>query len=386
MRLALFTDTFPPDVNGVARTLGRLVDHALGQGLEVGLVTPKTSNPAPRATAFHHRLPGVPLPRYPELQLARPLDREGRRLLEEFQPDLVHAATEATVGWSGRIWALRNSVPLVSSFHTDFPAYLAGYGLRGLERFCWWVIRRFHAPARITFCPSTATREQLLSKGFRQEVRIWSRGVDTDLFSPTRRKERVRQEVAPGAERLLVYVGRLAPEKRLDVLMEAFPRVREALGSGVALVLVGDGPWMARLRENHPEGTFFLGYRTGLSLAEAYAVGDVFAFPSDTETFGNVVMEALASGLPVVAPRKGGVTDSVIPGRTGELVRPRDPVDFADTIIALLRNDERRRALAKGARDFALARSWDSVFETLFEDYAEALALRASTFHADPVP
>jgi len=373
MRIALFTDTFPPTVNGVARTLGRLVEHLLHRGHEVAVVSTIVSrDPAP-GTAFHHQLPGVPLPMYPELQLARPMGREGRELLQGFNPELVHVATESTVGWSGRGWARRYGVPLVSSFHTDFPAYLAGYGFGGLEGFLWRGLRAFHAAARITFCPSSATREQLRGRGFSHDVRIWSRGVDTRQFSPNWRREEVRREIAPGAHRILVYTGRLAPEKRLHVLMDAFPLVREALGEKVALVLVGDGPWMGRLRRRKVEGVHFLGYRRGQDLSEVYAAGDLFVFPSDTETFGNVVTEALASGLPVVAPAKGGVMDSVIPGETGELVAPGDPGAFARAVIRILSDEGYRRSLSSKARAFVERRSWPAVLDGLIEDYEDAL-------------
>lgn len=310
---------------------------------------------------------------YPELQLARPMGRKGRELLRRFRPDLVHVATESTVGWSGRGWARRNGIPLVSSFHTDFPAYLAGYGFGGLEGFLWRGLRAFHSAARITFCPSSATREQLRARGFAHDVRIWSRGVDTRQFSPGWRREAVRKEIAPGAHRILVYTGRLAPEKRLDVLMDAFPQVREAMGENVALVLVGDGPWMGQLREREVEGVHFLGYRRGRALSEVYAAGDLFVFPSDTETFGNVVTEALASGLPVVAPAKGGVMDSVLPGETGELVAPGDPGAFARAVIRILSDEEYRQALSQKARAFAQRRSWATIMDGLVDDYGEAL-------------
>ncbi len=373
MKIALFTDTYLPTVNGVARTLGRLVGHALARGHEVAIVSTNVSrDPAP-GTVFHHQLPGIPLPMYPELQVARLLDRKGKRLLADFRPELVHVATESTVGWSGRGWARRNGVPLVSSFHTDFPAYLAGYGFGGLEKPIWRGLRAFHSAAKITFCPSAATRDQLRSRGFTHDVRIWSRGVDTDQFSPVWRREAVRRQMAPEAERILLYAGRLAPEKRLDVLMNAFPAVREALGPGVHLVLVGDGPWMEQLQAKQMEGVHFLGYRTGQALSDAYASADLFVFPSDTETFGNVVTEALASGLPVVAPEKGGVVDSVIPGRTGELVPPRDPAAFAEAVIRILSDEAYRLALAREARAFAEARTWPSILDRLLEDYREAV-------------
>lgn len=373
MRIALFTDTFPPTVNGVARTLGRLVRHAVERGHQVAVISTRVSRDPWESATHHHQLPGVPMPVYPELQIARPLDRAGKRLLAAFQPELVHVATESTVGWSGRGWARKHRVPLVSSFHTDFPAYLAGYGFGGLEKPVWRGLRAFHSMARITFCPSSATRNQLRMQGFRHDVRIWSRGVDTEQFSPAYRRDTFREKMAPGAKKILLYTGRLAPEKRLDVLMEAFHLVRKALGPEVALVLVGDGPWMGRLREQAGEGVHFLGYRRGVPLAEAYAAGDVFAFPSDTETFGNVVTEALASGLPVVAPAKGGVTDSVIPGRTGILVPPGDPVAFAEALIRILSNDPLRMELAAGARAFAETRGWASILDGLLRDYQDAL-------------
>jgi len=373
MRIALFTDTYLPTVNGVARTLGHLVSHACHRGHEVALVSPKLAPEAAEGTVVHHQLRGVPLPMYPEIPLARPLDLEGWRRLDAFRPELVHSATEFTVGWSGRFWASRRGVPLVSSFHTDWPAYMAGYGFGGMETAAWRLLQAFHSGARITFCPSTATLEQLRSWGFRHDLRIWGRGVDTDFFSPEHRREELREALAPGVEKVVLYVGRLAPEKRLDVLLEAFPRVREALGSKVVLALVGDGPWMSRLKEREMEGIHLLGYRTGLPLAEAYASGDLFAFPSDTETFGNVVTEALASGLPVVAPRKGGVVDSVLPGRTGVLVPPRDPRAFADAMISLLTHEDARRSLGRGARAHALARSWATILDGLLEGYEEVL-------------
>jgi glycosyltransferase involved in cell wall biosynthesis len=158
--------------------------------------------------------------------------------------------------------------------------------------------------------------------------------------------------------------------------MDAFPRIRDALGTGVHLVLVGDGPWMGKLRAWGLEGVHLLGYRTGRALSEAYAAADLFVFPSDTETFGNVVTEALASGLPVVAPRKGGVVDSVRPGETGELVPPRDPEAFAEAVIRILSDETYRSALARGARAFAERRSWAAILDQLLEDYRDALTPR----------
>jgi glycosyltransferase involved in cell wall biosynthesis len=374
MRIAIFTDTYPEDVNGVARTLGMLVAHAVERGHEVALVTPRVSEEAAEGAAAHWQLPGIPVPMYPELQLARGLDGEGKRMLEAFRPDLAHVATESTVGLSGRRWALRNGVRLVTSFHTNFPMYLHDYHMGFLEPVLWRYLRWFHRPARITFCPSRATLEELEGHGFHPPLRVWGRGVDTELFGPHRRKDEVRERIAPGAERILVYVGRLAAEKRVEVVLDAFPMIREATGPGTALVFVGDGPAGDRLRARAGDGVHFTGYLRGVPLAEAYAAGDVFVFASDTETFGNVVLEGIASGLPAVVVDRGGVTESAIPGRTGIRVRPNDPAEFARGCIELLADDALRERLARGAREEALSRSWDSVLDGLLEGYQAARA------------
>ena len=374
MRVALFSDTYLPQVNGVSRTLARLVSHLAARGDRVALVTPEASErPAPH-TALHLRLPGIPVPMYPELRLARFLDRSEATRLEAFAPELVHVCTEFTVGWSGRAWARRLGLPLVSSFHTDFPAYLAGYGLGGLEAPLWRYLAFFHSASRATFCPSRATLGELRRQGFHDRMSLWLRGVDASLFSPRRRSERTRRWLAPRAERIVLYVGRLAPEKRIDILLSAFQEVRRAIGERAALVLVGDGPLGPELRRTSPQGVRFTGYLSGPALAEVYASADLFVFPSDTETFGNVVLEAMASGLPVVAADRGGVTESVHTGETGLLVPAGSSEGFAQATLTLLTDEPRRAELARGARGFARQRTWTRVLDDLRAEYERILA------------
>lgn len=373
MKIALFTDTYLPEVNGVARTLGRLVAHAAERGHQVGLVTPRVSRQPAAHAAFHHQLFGVPVPVYPELKLARPLDGAGRRVLEAFRPDLIHVATESTVGASGARWAIRSGIPLVTSFHTNFADYLAGYGLGWAEGWVWNHLRGFHDRAEMTFCPSGATLEMLRSHGFHDRLRIWSRGVDSRHYHPARRKETVRQRLAPGAEKILLYVGRLAPEKRVHLLVEAFHEIRRLEGDRVSLVLVGDGPAAPELRRTAGPGVRFTGYLKGDALAEAYAAADVFVFPSDTETFGNVVTEAMASGLPVVAPARGGVMETVRTGETGILVPPLNAGRLAEATLSLLRDGSLRNRLAAGARAEAERRSWSVILDGLLDSWQEVV-------------
>lgn len=373
VRIALFTDTYAPDVNGVARTLERLVGHATRRGHEVALITPKVGDGPAHDAVAHRRLPGIAVPMYPELQLARGLDRRGRRLLEEFRPEVVHVATEVTVGLSGRRWSLRRSLPLITSFHTNFPAYLHDYRLGRLESLVWRYLRWFHARSVRTFCPSHDTLEMLSRHGFHRRLGVWSRGVDTELFSPERRNDATRGRIAPGAKRILLYVGRLAAEKRVHFVLDAFLRMRDEIGPETSLVFVGDGPEGERLRSRAPEGVHFTGYLTGVPLAEAYAAADVFVFASDTETFGNVVLEALSSGLPAVVVDRGGVRETVHTGRTGVRVPVGDVERFAAECARLVTDDAARRRLAKGARAEACARGWDQILDGLLDAYQSAI-------------
>ncbi|MCL7959854.1 MAG: glycosyltransferase family 1 protein, partial [marine benthic group bacterium] len=338
----------------------------------VALVTPRIGQGPAAGTRLHMQLPSFSVPIYPQLQLARPMGPLGSRQLRAFDPDVVHVATEFTVGWSGVRWALDQGVSLLTSFHTDFPAYLAGYGLGRLKGPAWRYLRLFHERSVHTFCPSRATLRQLRDNGFGHRLSVWSRGVDGDRFHPAHRNVAIRRQLSGEAEKLLVYVGRLAPEKRVDVLLEAFRILRSDLGPHVALAVIGDGPARADLERTAPRGVTFTGFLQGDDLAAAYASGDIFTFPSDTETFGNVVLEAMASGLPVIAPSRGGVTDFVRHGENGMLVEPREPAEFACAARRLLQDAAARSRMARQARTAAEGRSWYRVFDGLFSAYEDS--------------
>lgn len=399
MRIALFTDTYPPQVNGVARTLARLVEHARGHGHEVALVTTRgkgagrelaglrESGPTPMTFGepdggeacdatlpLYLRLPGIPVPVYPELLLPRWPSQRERWFLEAFDPEVVHCATESVLGWWGRRWALRTRRPLVTSFHTNFPAYAAGYGFGFGENAAWALLRRFHAPAFRTLAPSRDTVADLANRRFHARLDIWSRGVNGEQFNPGHRNSATRKTLAGGAGLILLYVGRLAPEKRLSLLLEAFPQVRERASVEVALVLVGGGPMEADLRARPRPGVHLAGYLTGLDLARAYASSDIFGFPSDTETFGNVVLEAMASGLPVVGVDRGGVRDSIVPGETGFRTPPGDVAAFADALLRLVEDPLLRARFGTRGRLLAEGRTWPRILDGVLDTYREAMA------------
>lgn len=377
MRIALFTDTFVPSLNGVARVLGLLVEHGNRRGHEVGVVSPSIEDRDWPGTAFHIRLPGWELPFYREFKACLPyLGREDRETLAAFRPDVAHLATEALVGLVGRSWAKATGVPSVTSYCTNFPDYMEGYRMGLLQEPVWNHLRRFHESAVLSFCPSQATRSELLDRGFHDRFRIWGRGVDSELFHPAKRSEELRRALAPEADLVLLYVGRIAPEKRLDLLLDALPHLQARTPQRLALVFVGGGPAVEGLAARNVKGVHFAGYQRGEDLAAHYASGDIFLFPSDTETFGQVVTEAMASGLPVVAPARGGVMDTVRPGETGILFEPGSVEDLVDKASTLLDDAPLRVRLGTQARAAAERRSWNAVFDKLFADYEEAVHRR----------
>jgi glycosyltransferase involved in cell wall biosynthesis len=379
MRIALFTDTYSPQVNGVARTLARLAGHLSERGHAVALITPADtrSDASDAFSTLHMRLPGIRLPFYPELRLVRPLNASESSRLRAFAPHIVHVATEFTLGWSGVQWAQQHDVPLVSSFHTDFAAYLTAYGGPGLEAVAWRFLRGFHARARVTFCPSQSTLQQLRTHGFAGDLRIWTRGVDADRFNPEHASHALRRQLASDARPLILCVSRVAPEKRLELLLAAHQQLRADFPAA-ALVVVGSGPALPRLREQAGPGVHFAGSLAGAELAAAYASADLFAFPSDTETFGNVVLEAAASGLPLIAADRGGVTDTVIHGWTGLCFSAGNANSLADCMRRLLQDEQLRRTLARNARAHALTRRWDHILDGVSETYREVVVERTA--------
>ncbi len=373
MRIAYFTDTYLPQINGVSHTLEKLGDYLRERDIQHMFFAPQYSEIPPAVgTSPETRFKSISLPFYPECRLSLPLYPHLCRLADEFKPDIIHLTDPLGIGLAGLKYARDRGIPVVSSFHTNFDVYLKYYNLEYLEGFVWGLFRWFHGFSQINFCPSQDTLQVLAGKGLKN-LRIWSRGIDTLRFSPDLRSWDVRKRLKAEDKLIFLYVGRLAAEKDLDIFMESIEIVNSSCAEKVQFVFVGDGPYAALMKERARENVVFTGYLKGRELATMYASCDAFAFPSSTETFGNVVLEAMASGLPVIAVNSGGVKDNVLHEYNGLMCPPRDANSFAQAIIRLAENQQLIRTLAANAREHAATQSWSRIFDQLLLDYQSVI-------------
>lgn len=374
MRITIVTETYFPQVNGVSRTLSQLVRVLEQRGDAVQVIHPDYGMPPDSSECYP--VASLRIPFYPDLHLPIPPYRGVRRAIDRFRPDLIHIATEATLGLAVHRYATRRRLPIVSSFHTNFDQYSDHYRVGWARGLIWRYLRRFHNRTLETYVPSRATILDLQRRGFRN-LRLWPRGVDASLFRPDRPgREAVRRALGFGADDVVIgHVGRLAVEKNIDYLAEALAEVARRFPRARPLI-VGDGPARPRLEERLRGLAAFVGVRSGDDLADHYAAADVFAFASRTETFGNVVLEAMASGLPAVVLAEGGPAEIVRNGETGLAINPNSPSStFADAILALAEDGPLRRQLAGQAREYARSQGWEQIMETLRGRYEVILGV-----------
>ncbi|QOS82625.1 glycosyltransferase family 1 protein [Paenibacillus sp. JNUCC31] len=374
MRLALFTDTYVPDTNGVAGTLHRLSNQLNRKGIEHLLLTPQSIIEGNHA-APARSVTNIPFFLYPECRIALPNRRSIHQELKAFQPDLLHIATPFNMGLLGLRYALKHQLPHVISYHTHFDRYLEYYRLNSIIPLYWKYIQWFHRACDTTLAPSQEALNSLQSKGI-QRLKLWSRGIDCSLYSPDKRSSDVRTRYNITAPLILLYVGRIAPEKDIATLSLAMQQLPEHMKSRVHWIIVGDGPSLPKMRMQSPPNVTFTGYLHGEELAVMYASADLFVFPSSTETFGNVVLEAMASGLPVLAANGGGVKDLVAHHRSGVLFEPGQVDALIREICLWGVHMEQLRNMGIEGRKLAEQRSWDHIFDRLIGDYEEAIENR----------
>jgi glycosyltransferase involved in cell wall biosynthesis len=383
LRIAMVTETYPPEVNGVAMTIGRIVAGLQARQHQVQLVRPRqgrADSPASRPNFEEVLKAGVPIPRYDALKLGLPAKHALVRLWSLKRPDIVHIVTEGPLGWSALAAAHKLKLPVSTDFHTNFHTYSKHYGIGWLKRPIAAYLRKFHNRALCTMVPTVSIRRELEELGMKN-LRVVSRGVDTGLFAPARRSTELRRSWGAGSHDVVaLYVGRIAPEKNLPLVLRAADAMRSA-NPRMGVVLVGDGPDRAALQARYP-GHVFAGMRTGEDLAAHYASGDVFLFPSTTETYGNVTMEALASGLAVIAYDYAAAHKHIRHDVNGLLAKFDDADAFLRLAAGVANDHERIRRLGSAARTVTEKLDWSWI---VGEFESAMLELSATGYDHEPV-
>ncbi len=376
MRVVYVTETWPPEINGVAMTAARTVAHLRSAGHQVDLVRPRQAGEMFRAARDDAAalVFGMPIPMYKEARFGVPWPGQLKKLLRERKPDVVHVATEGLLGYVAVRAAVSMGIPVSSDFRTRFDVYTRFYAPAFMTRVVNRYLQRFHNRCAVTFCPTDELQRQLVEEGF-ERVEVSARGVDCELLSPGHRSDALRERWAARGP-VALSVGRLAAEKNLDLVVRAYQAMKE-VEPATKLVVVGDGPMRAELERRQPDA-IFAGMLRGQALREHYASADVFLFPSLSETFGNVTLEALASGLATVAYDSAAAGVHIRSGVNGFAVPPHDEAAFCEAATRLASNALLRRRLSVAARQTALTLDWDQILER----FTHSLERVAST---DPI-
>ena len=373
MKIAFFTETFLPKVDGIVTRLTKTIEYLVKNGDEVIVFCPEGC-PTEHKGAKVVGVAAMPLPLYPELKLGLPGPAVSDAL-DEFKPDLIHVVNPAVLGLGGIWLAKTNNIPLIASYHTHLPKYLEHYGMGMLEPLLWELLKAAHNQALLNLCTSTAMVSELESKGIKRTA-LWQRGVDTESFRPEFRSNKMRAKLLgkyDNTNSLLIYVGRLSAEKQIERIKPVLEEI-----PNVCLALVGDGPYRNQLEKIFENTkTNFIGYLSGKELASAYASGDIFLFPSSTETLGLVLLEAMAAGCPVIGANKGGIPDIINDGINGCLYNPDLEDNGKSSLIEatkrILDNKEKKEEMRIAAREEAEKWDWNQATLQLKNFYRDVL-------------
>lgn len=369
LRVAIFTGNYNHIQDGVSLTLNRLVAFLEERNVPVIVFGPTVDEPALDHEGEFIPVPSIPVPGRSEYRLTTGFPDEAQHRLQEFGPTIVHLATPDLLGFRAMRWAQQKKIQIVASYHTHFTSYLKYYNLEILELMGWKYVEWFYSQCKHVYVPSPSMADELAEKNIGNGIRIWARGVDTDQFNPNQRDEEWRKQHGfENDDIVMTFVSRLVWEKNLQTFVD----VAKRLSDTVKPMIVGDGPAMKELQHMLPNAVF-TDFITGDELARAYASSDVFLFPSETETFGNVTLEAMSSGLPCVVADAPGSKSLVESGINGYLAPPRNTEEFANCVREIVENERLRKKMGKAARQKAMAYSWENVNGELLENYKEAL-------------
>ena len=363
-RIALFSGAYNHIADGVTLTLNRLVRYLVNHGTEVRIFAPTIKKPAISHVGTLIPIPSIPIPGRPEYRLSTGLSRRIREEIRDFQPDIFHIATPDRAGYKAMKLGLSQNIPIVSSYHTHFASYLKYYKLQRFENWLWHYLRWFYSNCEQIYVPSESMASVLRGHNITEHVHLWERGVEIDRFTPSRRSDAWRQQLGIGPDEVVIsFISRLVWEKGLDIYADVVEALA-ARGIPHRSVIVGDGPAREELQERLPN-TLFLGYQRGEQLAEAYASSDIFLFPSETETFGNVTLEAMSSGIPAVCADATGSRSLIRDGITGFLATPRDTASFLHYTERLLLDEKLRLTMGRLARKRAQEFAWPVILSKI---------------------
>jgi len=377
LRIAVVTETWPPEVNGVAMTLAKLVQGLSHRNHDVQLIRPrqtKSESPLNDASLEEVLMRGMPIPRYPELKLGLPSKKTLVKTWTLRRPDVVHIATEGPLGWSALQAAKVLKLPVTSDFRTNFQSYSKHYGVGWLRKPIVAYLRKFHNATACTMVPTRELMRTLSENGF-ANLKVVSRGVDTKLFNISKRDTSLRSSWGvTDNTKVLISVGRMAPEKNLDQVLKTYEALK-VTGQAFKLVMVGDGPLKEQFQNRYPE-IIFPGMLSQSNLAAYYASSDLFIFPSQTETFGNVTLEALASGIPVLAFDCAAARDWVQTGINGWLVAENNPEGFAAQAVTIFNSKDLLEKITQSTRQQVVHLDWDQIAEQVESVFWDAIRIR----------
>lgn len=377
LRIAVVTETWPPEVNGVAMTLAKLVQGLSHRNHDVQLIRPrqtKTDSPMSDSSLEEVLMRGMPIPRYPELKLGLPSKKTLVKTWTLRRPDVVHIATEGPLGWSALQAAKVLKLPVTSDFRTNFQSYSKHYGVGWLRKPIVAYLRKFHNATACTMVPTRELMRTLSQNGF-ANLKVVSRGVDTKLFNISKRDTSLRSSWgATDDTKVLISVGRMAPEKNLDQVLKTYEALK-VTGLAFKLVMVGDGPLKEQFQKRYPE-IIFPGMLSQSNLAAYYASSNLFIFPSQTETFGNVTLEALASGIPVLAFDCAAARDWVQTGVNGWLVAENNPEGFAAQAVTIFNSKDLLDQITQSTRQQVVHLDWDQIAEQVESVFWDAIRIR----------
>ncbi len=381
MRVAIYAGMFKQNHDGSAKTLYELTHSLLKRDAEVGIwgfsITPQEKN-----GLSLYNIVSVPLPLYPDYRITLPSPKI-KRQLKKFKPDVIHITVPDFAGISFMRYARKRGIPILTSFHTDFPAYFKSYHIGIFYKPAWKFLKWFYNKSLVTLAPTEEVIEKLKEKGI-QNTKLWSRGIHLHKFGVTFRSETLRSDWGAQNKKVILYSGRFVWYKDLATFIGVY-RLFKALDSrDVVFVLVGDGPIRDELVKQMPDAVF-PGYLEGEELARVYASADIFLFPSTTETFGNVVLEALASGLPGVVSDVGGCKEIIKKSGAGLVAGARTPRDFYEKCRQLVEDESMYREMQQKGLNYVKKRSWDSINRQVIDEYERIIRHQENTLRTQPV-